>query len=238
MFKRPGRLCVNVPAALCLLLIPASSSAQFFDFEDVPATFISPPDNARPGGYNELSMTKEGLTVTIYRVFSGGGGFHTNGGSPFDVVLNEGNQGGKPANWGKNSLDPFAGDTLNDQFVADFSKPILAASIQAGDYGADSDFAFMNAFGGLGGGGTFVAGTNMFLGDAGFPTIAALSLSSTGPIWSLTFGGGSGAGPNSLFWDNLSVRQAPQTVVPEAGSMVLMCGGIPLLALALRRKKQ
>src|SRR5437016_352027 len=104
MFGKPRGVALLIPAALaCLLVSPLSAVAQAFDFEDVPATFVSPPNTTRPGGYSSLVMTKGGVTATITRSQLEGNGIHPTVSFPFDIVQNDGNQGGKPTGWGNHS---------------------------------------------------------------------------------------------------------------------------------------
>jgi hypothetical protein len=221
-----SRVVVFASALACLVAAPGTAVAQVFDFESAVATFVSPPDASRPGAYTALVMSSGGVTVTITR----------SSGAAFDIVENSGFQAGLPASWGLHSLDPFFDFTTNDFFIADFSVPVRLAAIQLGDYGGDTDTAFMGAWSGAGGTGALLDSDGEVY-DSAFTDIGSMTVATGGAfsINSITFGGGlAGSFPNSLFWDNLEVHAS---TVPEPASMVLLGAGLPVVGLLMRRKR-
>src|SRR5689334_21775448 len=103
----------------------AQADVLTFDLEKQTATFISPPAMGRTGVLTSLTIPNSGVTLTITR----------DKGSPFDIVSNTGNQAGKPASWGINSLDPFI--EPSNCWIFNLSQPVTAFSLQLGDYGED-----------------------------------------------------------------------------------------------------
>lgn len=214
-------------ACLGLLASAASAAVTVFDFEDQAATFTSPPDTIRTGALTSLSMAKNGLTLTVTR----------DSGRAFDIVANTGNQAQKPADWGERSLDPFFSETPVDALVGTFNAPVSSVSIEFGDYGQDSDGFTLQVFDGPDGSGALL-GTNMVpYGNSALPIFGTGYLAAAG-IRSIRFTGGSPEFPNSVFYDNIQVsHEAPADAIPEAGSMTLLPGALPMLGLLRRRAR-
>lgn len=212
------RMCgATLVFALTAVLIPASEARAnvIFDLESETATFSEPLMTSRLGAFGTLTMTVDGLTITITRP-----------GSSFDIVSNtSGGQTGKPASFGDNSLDPFFEDTNSAPFILDFSTPISAFSVDYGDFGADFDEMLLEAFSGARATGNLLAMTTDTYGVSSFADFSTATVSAQG-IRSIRMVGGSTGFPHSVFYDNLTATQ--QTViVPEPSTLVL--SGIALL---------
>jgi hypothetical protein len=190
------------------------SAAQLFDFESQSGTEVP------SGALTSLSMTDAGLTMVITR----------QGGTAFDIVENINSQSGKPASWGRMSLTPFI-NSNGGAFILDFSTGIDFFTVEAGDYGADSDTISIEAWSGLGGTGTLIATAAPTYGAAAFPTIATGGGTIPGTALSIVLKGGSPGFEDSLFWDNIQATAA----VPEPASFAIL--GIGALALLRRKRK-
>lgn len=205
---------IRVLVPISVAAISSLSLGQIFDFESEAATGVS------SGGLTTLSMTNTGLTMTITRP----------GGTAFDIVDNVA-QPGKPASWGNRSLSPFF-NTSGGAFIFDFSTDIDFFTIEAGDYGADSDDIVLEAWSGLGGTGTLIATAGLSYGTSAFPTVALTGSGIPGVARSIVAKGGSVDFPDSLFWDNVEAHAAP---VPEPATFAIL--GIGAVALLRRKKK-
>jgi len=211
--------------SLVLMAVGRQASAQIvFDFESV-LPVLSP----NPTTVSSVSQTVSGLTVTITRT----------SGAVIDVwdlsVLSG------PASFGFRTLGTFL-DLTDDFFVADFSAPVIGASIAFGDYGGDSDdTVLLEAYSGLGGTGTLLGTSagSWGIGDFGLGDPPGTIAVSASGIQSIKFKGGSTDFPQSLYWDNLTVRvqQQPPGVVPEPGTLAMLAGlGVAGAGLLLRRR--
>ncbi|HVL38238.1 MAG TPA: hypothetical protein VM328_02495 [Fimbriimonadaceae bacterium] len=167
-------------------------------------------------------MTIDGVTVVITR----------SSGLPFDLVDNtSAGQTGKPPTWGGVSLDPFFAPTAGDYFIATFSHYVSGVSIDFGDYGGDTDHAFLSAFSGMGATGAFLGG-DAALWTGTFPSFGFLTYTQLTPgIRSIAFGNlpGDDFVP-SLFFDNLSLRG-----VAIPGPAAALVFGVGLLGRRRRR---
>lgn len=159
-----------------------------FDFENVLSG----------GSLVILSLTQSGLNVTITRQ-----------GQTF-IMANSGF-----AQFGRNSLIPLV-SSVAGAFIANFSAPVFSVSIDMGDFvPSDDDDLLLEAFSGLNGTGSLLATAMDFLPGTGSGfTFRRLTLTSAAPISSIRFNGGSALGPNSVFYDNLTVE------IGEAGPRV------------------
>jgi hypothetical protein len=205
---------IRVMVPVMVAALSSFSAAQIFDFESQSGT------ESPVGALTSLSMTNTGLTMTISR----------QGGTAFDVVENINSQSGKPASWGRMSLTPFI-DASGGAFICDFSTGINFFSVEAGDYGADSDDIVLEAWTGLGGTGTLIGTANNSFGVSAFPTVATTGGVIGGTALSIVMKGGSTDFPNSLFWDNINATAA----VPEPASFAIV--GVGALALLRRKRK-
>jgi len=207
---------IHIIRATVPVMVTALSSISFgqsFDFESQAGTEFP------TGALTSLSMTDSGLTMTITR----------QGGTAFDIVENINSQAGKPASWGRMSLTPFI-DANGGAFICDFSTGIDFFTVEAGDYGADSDDIVLEAWTGLGGTGTLIATANPTYGTGAFPTIASGGGTIPGTALSIVMKGGSSGFTDSLFWDNIHA-----TAVPEPASFLIL--GIGAAALLRRKRK-
>ncbi|GEM_PF-4205424 len=155
---------------------------------------------------SNLSISQDDLTIDIVRssgMFGIGDFSSASGTTPF----------------GARSLVPADG---GGAFVFNFSKSLSSFSLQAGDFGEDTDTFLIEAFSGADGSGQRVATAT---GD--LPPVNAeftfLTLEVAGsPFRSIRAGGG--AGGNSLIYDNFSAQAIP---LPPA-----LLGALPALSLA------
>ena len=207
-------------AAAMLMPVSAQATTAIFDFEDQAATFD--PNGARVGALSTLSLTNNGLTITITRQNAN-----------FDIVSNTDAQGGKGPEFGDRSLDPFfVSDTNSNPFVVNFSTAATALSMDIGDYGGDSDVATINLYSGLNGTGTLLGTGSVDYDDGFFPDFATVSASSPTGFLSAVFVGGSSDFTNSVFYDNFNVTFAD--AVPEASGWATTLLGLGLAGGAMR----
>jgi len=210
--------------ASCLVCCMAGAKAGVFDFEDLPATW-DPNSSAgtRSGSLKSLSLTdSDGCTLTLVREGSTG----------FDITSNTVSQSGKPEAWGLRSLDP-AFNQGAFAFIGTFGSPVDGVSVEFGDYGQDADTVSLTAYNGPGATGDVIAGATDEYDLASFPVAHAVSVSGPG-IRSFRLIGGSPDGPQSVFYDNITVR-CGAAAIPEPGTLALLAAMLPL-ALAARRR--
>jgi hypothetical protein len=211
-----------------LAFAPAALGATItFNFEDVPVSVN--------GVYSSLTVTNQGLTMTLYR----------SSGLSFDVNT----LAGAPVQWGSHSLSTNTSmATTSDSWIADFSVVITQFSAQAGDYGRDNDTPVsLTAYSDSGAAGSIVASASYTGWTSDFSLPDYLSIGVTGPNFSsVGFTSDSsfldpdlGLIPlpffNSLFWDNFTVEVDDRLLphpVPDAGS-TLGLGVFAFLGLAL-----
>jgi hypothetical protein len=189
----------------------SASAAIVFDFEDQAY-----------GSHSAVTSTVSGLTVTITR----------NDGWGIDVTGPVG-----PASWMAHSLLAYPTGTPSG-LTANFSAPVSMASIQFGDYDADSDTGVLTAYAGLGGTGAVLGTNSLFYPSSmdityGDPDVGTLSVSALG-IRSIVFTS-TGNYPDSVYWDNL---HADTGSVPEPTTIIVwsLLGDIAI-TLGWRRRK-
>ncbi|MBO6513892.1 MAG: PEP-CTERM sorting domain-containing protein [Phycisphaerales bacterium] len=197
----------------------ATAHGANFDFEDQIATSIG---GIRTGAWTSLSMTNDGIGLTIYRT----------SGAAFDIFPNDAfgtdPDDNPPPSWGDNSWDPFwdVGQP-DDVIVLNFSSLVTGFSIDVGDFGADDDFITINGFSGLDGTGALV--------DSAADVLAVSTVNWTGTTMSMTGEFRSitiESGPdfrNSIFLDNIRVTKVP---APSALAMI----GLGALTAGRRRR--
>jgi hypothetical protein len=223
-FRKAGSLLAAVAVFGLAVLGSPARAVIVFDFEDVlgPGPLVPNPTEV-PG----VAQMVGGLVVDIVRS------------SGSDLEVWDLDVFGGPPTWGFRSIGPFNDPLTDDFFVATFSAPISSATIEYGDFGADTDSTIiLEAYSGPGGSGALVASSasawddDFFVGDPpGSISVAGAS------ILSLLFKGGSAAFPQSLFWDNLAVEPAV-AVIPEPGTLGLLIGfGVVGSGFFLRRRR-
>lgn len=172
-----------------------------------------------------ISATDQGVTATFF-----------NGGTDLLLVQNL-SFFGAPASWGSRSV--WSGGTLSASgpTTGNFSHGLSWISIQFGDFGADDDSIYLQAFSGLDGTGSFLGMTSLFydasrsLGNEDFVT---LSLSSPTPIRSVLFGSVGFQGLNNIYFDNVRFEKADVPVVP--GPLAALPFALGLLARKRRHR--
>ena len=191
-------------------LIAAVSAA--FTATAVPATTID---------FNSLSV---GLNIAGLDL---GGVVITRGGEVVEVTSSS------PASTGNTiraALPQFVSD---NPFRADFTSPVSFVSVQIGDFGADLDNLFMEAYGAND---LFLAATSDVLG-ANVENLLTLAIAATGIQYVLF--GSTGQFNNSVFADNLTFTQASVPPIPlPAGGMLLLTalGGLAWAGRRAARK--
>lgn len=175
--------------------------------------------------------------VQDFELFPTGGPFvgGSTGGYPIDIAFYPVGGGGtfdivdlsNTAGWGNRTLLPdTSGATM---MIFNFSTALTSVSIEMGDFNADDDDLFMEAYDAYDAGGSMVDSDFEFY--AGFRDIslgdkATLSCAGSGilsiKVWGVGLGGNS-----NIYMDNLSM-------VPEPGSIAVL--GLGALALIRRRK--
>jgi len=217
----------QLPLVLALLVPVSLFGTTIFNFENQtptynPATMLGPP-----GAFTSLSLTQDGITVTISRQNS----------AAFDLVNNPTLSGQMPPSWGNVSLDPFV-DSTGGGFIFTFSQPVSNFSIQYGDFDGDSDKASLLAYSGLNATGSVLASSLDNYGKRSLPLFDTISASTAGIESVLITGTSSGTGvaehpDQSIYFDNIVVGTAT-TSTPEPASLFLIaaagifaaCGGV------------
>jgi hypothetical protein len=196
-------------AVLIGVVAAGSQAAIVFDFEE-----FSPTSG---GTLTTLSSTQSGITMTVTR----------SGGAGFDIANLP--TGMFPVSWDTRALDPFANGS-NDFFVANFSTAITGVDVEMTDFGADSDVMVLEAYSGANGTGSLLGTSTFTWGLNSSPNYAAVSISSTSPILSIRFRGGSTQGANSMYVDNIAIQP-----VPEPATLAALAAGV---GLVLRRRRR
>ncbi|MCX5946530.1 MAG: hypothetical protein NTZ53_14815 [Cyanobacteria bacterium] len=200
--KSFAQICASIAIAgsstlIPALFVPASAATLLYDFEEFDLS-----------SYNSLTMTRNGLDITLKRTSNANFDF-------WDLTSNE---PPVPGDWLTRTLYPFNSPQLNDGFLFSLSKGVKAFSIESGDFApSDFDELTLTAFDDVNGAGNIISTDSFTYGDQGFPIIATLSASSP-TIRSVVVTGGSTDYPNSMYWDNVRVGDVP--------------GPLPLLGVA------
>jgi hypothetical protein len=197
----------------------ACAATVTFDFETTSATFLSP--SPAPGGLDNLILNPAAglIFMTITR----------QSGDVFDISENSGIEGGKPAGWGRRSLDPNAASFNATAFILDFSRPIRSISVEYGDYGGDDDFLSLVGYTDPGGTGVVKQSVLDHYGVSAFPKFNTASLldipGDPGFRSVLVIGGDLANNPNSVYYDNFVVTfndaPEPATLYPVLGGLLL-----------------
>jgi hypothetical protein len=178
-----------------------------FDLEEHTATATT-SDDPRPGSRTNLSSTKSGITIYIYR----------EGGKRFDTTLVS------VSDFGNISLDPFY-DTNQGAFIVNFSVPVASVSVDMGDYNGgtilgdtlpiENDDLLLQAYINDNATGAMLDSDTDELIDTGKlnPWQFNYRTLSVGPavncIKSIKMIGGNFSGFNSVFYDNIVVERCP-----------------------------
>lgn len=113
-------------------------------------------------------------------------------------------------------------------FRADLLAPSSFVSIDLGDYGADGDDLFLNAYDSS----NNLLGSDILSVGAGVSGLFTLTVNATGIAYA-TFGtGGASLQGSSAYADNFSFNGA----VPEPATWAMMIGGFGMIGAALRRR--
>jgi len=177
-------------------------------------------------GYTPLlSATDQGVTATFF-----------NGGTDVLYVRNL-SFFGAPASWGSRSIWSGGTSSASGPTTGNFSHGLSWISIDFGDFGADDDNIYLQAFSGLDGTGSFLGMVSHFydssrsLGSGDFVT---LGLSSPTPIRSVLFGSVSYQGLNNIYFDNVRFEKSGVPAVPGPLAAVPFALGL----LARRRRSR
>ena len=178
------------------------------------------------GALTSLSQTDEGLTMTLTRT----------SGAAFDVLNTTPFRGTSfqfPLQWRNRVLDPFANQSIDDWFIADFSTPVTAFEFEYGDFGADSDQAVLEVWSGPNATGTLITTVTSDFLTRRIPSYDALGWNNAGnsavAAQSFKFRAGSANFQNSVYYDNFAAE-----AVPEPATLAIL--GLGLAAFARRRK--
>jgi len=209
--KRPVILAVGC----CLGWAGAARAAIIFDFELQNAT-------SGNGALTSLTMTQDGLTVSLSRQYS----------KAFDIVdVSNKASDGFPVSWGHRTLSPFYYTPLG-AFVGNLSSAASSIQVEMGDFQpSDHDVLSLMGYSGPDGTGTLVASTTVSQA-AGDGFIYMTVTAAATAMQSFVMIGGDSDYPNSVYYDNIRVE--PAQSVPEAGTLALL--GIALPGLLTRRR--
>ena len=119
---------------------------------------------------------------------------------------------------------------LYPELRASFATEMSSVSIDLGDFGGDSDLAFLEVFNGSN---SLIGSTSLLLAntDMSMHTLTLTGLN----IRSAVFGGRApGLAGSSLYADNLTFRQS----VPEPATWAMMLIGFGAIGSAVRRKRE
>lgn len=217
MLRQALASILPLAAAPLALSLPAQAALFDFDFEDQPAAAT---DAAQ---FTSRDITENGLTASISRASGRAFSFtdlSAAGGCLFNCA---------PASWERRTLSPFTAEEENDYFLIELSQLVSSVSIQAGDKNVDADDARLELYDGSGNLLASIAASQN--GAASIPgDLLTLSASVTGnSVRSIRLYGGSTTGtvpePNSLFWDNLSIRSIDGTPAPVPAPLPLLGAG-------------
>lgn len=224
MITKALRLSVGsvLSAAFLAGTATAGTTSATFNFEDQPLS-------ASP--LTTLSVTSAGLTAAIDRV-----------GQPFNVVDLSALPG--TSAFGTRSLAPTPPG--GNFFNVNFSQPISSFSAQMGDFGNGvTDNLAITAFTGPNGTGTNLGTTSASLVLSDATTMGSKTLQIVGTnIRSVEMIGGTAAGANSVFYDNLSATFAsgaggtggPPSVPLPSALMAAPLGALAAMWAARRMK--
>jgi hypothetical protein len=212
-----------------LLGVTAASHAFTIDFENFDSTSGMSVAGEHPGALTLLTGTSEGVSYSISRLQADNA---TEGGK-FDVMYDN-DWSYIPLSWGNRSLDPFQ-NVDETYFKITFSTAVTDFSIEAGDYGYDTDTIALEAYEGDDYTSAFVASSETtYEGNLYFDEIATASVSASTGFKTVYFTGWgddwSGTSYNSVYFDNINA-----TPVPEPASMAAL--GLGLAAAARKRRK-
>jgi hypothetical protein len=182
---------------------------------------------ATQSGLTTLTLSGGGLTATLTRP---GSVFAISDQSPFAGL-------GFPASWGTRTLDPFGDPTSNTAFLLNFSQAITSLAIDMGDFGGDADVLTLQLFSGLDGTGSLLGTSTLGLSAGGFAFSFMTPTLTTTPALSARFIGGSAAGPNSVYYDNIRATFGATTATPEPATFALFASGLLGVGLLRRRKR-
>lgn len=191
------RSLLGLATLSALLIVPAAEAATI-DFESTPT-----------GSYNSLVFPD--VTIT----YTGGTGF-------FDVT--SANPGSAVSG---HTLISFFQNPGPAPFRADFNVPVMSVQIAVGDFGADEDNSFMQAFSAA----NVLLDAGSFTNPAGNFGGGVINVSSATPIAYVLFWDGDPF-PGGVYWDNL-IYEGADTPVPAPGTLVLLAAG--LVGVARRR---
>ena len=192
-----------------------------FDFEGSAGTPFE------SGALTSLPLNQSGLTLTLSRENA----------TRFDITNTNGF--GFASSFGTRTLDPFFNSSAA-AFLGNLSQMIDSVSIDMGDFGQDTDTLLLQAFSGMNATGTLLAtATATLIPSVNTFSFLNLSVSATG-INSIRFIGGSSAGPNSVFYDNILVNAPGIQAVPEPATfaMASLAGFLGIGASLLRCRRR
>jgi hypothetical protein len=203
---------------LAVLLIPRSSLATTYTFDDQPTGLYSLPGYSN---FNDLFPDSDGVT------FSNEAGFVVRGFS-----INQPSTDLLPEFSGNVVYNGLPGQDSIPGTVATFSVPINYVSVTLGDYNGDAEILYLAAYRG-----STQIGFDNFENPASSFADHTLIVSATG-IEYVIFGS-RGSFPNTVYWDNFVFEQRGGdngAAVPEPSTMLLLGTGLLGLVGIGRRK--